>query len=189
MFISNIKVPINTMEDNLCSDVLHTENKTYILENLNPDKLKYIFQTFPFLVNGKTYYFDKFVTIREAANGIELSFWYNITRLQKSLIFKMVDGAINTYQLKLIGIRIRYKVHPGLQEKFGVMHKERIFFKEPPSIWDFSPDKEKFKILLLNNSAETMEWIMKKEYFYSDDEYIATNIHTRLISSLIIGYK
>ena len=189
MFISNIKVPINTIEENIYFDVLHTENKPYVLENLNHDKLKYIFQTFPFLVNLKKYYFDKFVTIREATHGIELSFWYNITRLQKSLLFKMVDGAINTYQLKLIGIRIRYKVHPGLQEKFGVMHKERIIFKEPQPIWNFSPDKEKFDILLLNNSAETMEWIMKKEYFYSDDEYIATNMDTRLICSLIIGYK
>lgn len=189
MFISNIKVPIDTTEESIYSDVLHTENKPYVLENLNHDKLKYIFQTFPFLVNGKKYYFDKFVTIREATHGIELSFWYNITRLQKSLLFKMVDGVINTYQLKLIGIRIRYKVHPGLQEKFGVMHKERIIFKEPPCIWDFSPDKEKFDILLLNNSVETMEWIMKKEYFYSNDKYIPTKLNTRLIGSLIIGYK
>lgn len=186
MFVIQFNAPVYIPEEEIYP-YGEIKKQTFMLENLNPQHLKYIFENFPFVVNNKKYNFKRFVTIRETEKGIELSFWYNITRQQKSLLFKMIDGVINTYQLSLLGIRIRYKVHPKLQEEFGEMRKEKIMFKESACLWNFSPENKEFGIVLSNKTRQTIEWIMKNEYFYSEEEFINTTFDTKLITSLIIG--
>jgi hypothetical protein len=156
-----------------------------ILKIYNKKRIPWLYKICPVLYNGRKIFLFDYVKIKDAEEGLEITFLKYITLQQRFEAFSMLHKTIQKmYGMNLIGLSINVCVNPLVKDTYGEIYTEKIIYPRPLDIWSFSPDKEVAKIEMDFEKCKKMFWVQNCEFIPPAD-YFSVNVQTERVNSLI----